>query len=195
MEVRFDFAGFDAILDVGFDPILHGLRNLAAAMYQRDPGLVPVQLQRRDGRGVLGSDYDYVLIVIGVRFLVVVQDLVEVFARHTEHVRNVIIAGGEHNLPRSINVVATQTIGGGDFERSIRPADSVHALVLMDVQLVVIGDAAVVFQSFGAAGLPPEAGHGNVADLEQLWRCEEYEVRRIVGDRVDDAALLNQDCL
>src|SRR5579872_6523052 len=92
-------------------------------------------------------------------------------------------------------MVAAHAVRGRDLESAVGTGDSIHALVLMNIQLVMVGDAAVIFQSFGAAGLFRETGHGDIADLEQLRRGEENEIDRIVVDRVDDAALLDQDGL
>ncbi len=80
-----------------------------------------------------------------------------------------------------------------DMKIAVVARDRKHALVLMDVEAVVFGDAPIVLQRFGAAGLFVERGHRQAADFEQLRRGEEHHVRRIVVERIHDAALFDQD--
>ena len=75
---------------------------------------------------------------------------------------------------------------------SIGSVEAQHLLVLVDIELVMIGNAPVVFERFGATGLFVERGHRNIADFEQLGRGEKDQVDRIVIDRVDDAAFIEQ---
>src|SRR5579872_7087262 len=164
-------------------------------MHQRDAGLVPVQLEGGNGGRVLGADDDHVLVVVRVRLLVIVQDLILIFAGDAEEIGDVVVSGGEDDLLRPVDVVASAAIGCGDFEGAVGTGDVVDALILVDVELIVVGDAAVVFQGFGTAGLFGQAGHGDVADLEQLRGGEEDQIDRIVVDGVYYAALLDQDGL
>ena len=62
--------------------------------------------------------------------------------------------------------------------------DYFHALILMHIELVVFGYAAIVFERFGAVGFLVHRRHRYVADLEQLRRGEEDHVRRVVIERV-----------
>ena len=73
------------------------------------------------------------------------------------------------------------------------PVDAIDGLVLADVELVVLGDLAVVLEGLVAVGLLVGAGEGHVADLEQLRRGEEGHVRRVVEERVAEAALVDQN--
>src|SRR5271154_1332557 len=45
--------------------------------------------------------------------------------------------------------------------------DLADVLILADVELVMLGDAAVIFQRLGADGFVVQRGHGDVADFEQ----------------------------
>ena len=80
-------------------------------------------------------------------------------------------------------------------EVEIVALDSLHALVLMDGELVVVGYAAIVFQRFGAAGLFADAGHGDVADLQQLRRGEEHHVGGVMVKRIHHTALVEDQRL
>jgi len=68
--------------------------NARAAVHQRDARACPVQFQRGDGGRVLRTDDDDVLIVVRMRLFVVVDHLLQLFARHVKHVRHVVISGG-----------------------------------------------------------------------------------------------------
>ena len=59
----------------------------------------------------------------------------------------------------------------------------------------MVGHPPVILQRFGPVGLVVQARHRNVADLQQLRRGEEHHVGRVVIERVDDAAFLDQDRL
>ena len=102
VEVRLDFAALDAVLDVGLDPILHAIGNPRAAMHQRDARAGPEQFERRDGGGILRAHHQHVVIVVRMRLLVIVDDLVQILARHVQHVGNVVVAGGENDLARAV---------------------------------------------------------------------------------------------
>jgi hypothetical protein len=73
--------------------------------------------------------------------------------------------------------------------------DAQHRLVLADIEFVVVGDAAVILEGLGASGFLIEAGHRNLADFEQFRRGEEDHVGRIVVNRIDDAAFIENDGL
>src|SRR5262249_748122 len=78
-------------------------------------------------------------------------------------------------------------------ECAVLARDALDALVLADVELVVVRHPAVILQRFGAHGFLVERGHGDVADFEQLGCGEEDEVGRVVVNRVDDAAFVDED--
>ena len=62
----------------------------------------------------------------------------------------------------------------------------------MNIQLEVVRHAAIVLQRLMPVGLLVEAGHGDVADFEQLRRGEEHHVGGVVIKRVDHAAFIDQ---
>lgn len=70
--------------------------------------------------------------------------------------------------------------------------DALHPLILADVQAVVLGDLAIVFERFLAIRLLIGAAEGDVADFQQLRRGEEGHVGGIVEQRVAEAAFVDQ---
>ena len=102
IEVGLDLAALDAVFDVGLDPILDAVGNLGPAMQQRDARAGPEQFERGDGGGILRADDQHIVIVIRMRLLVIVDDLVELFAGDIQHVGNVVVAGGENDLARAV---------------------------------------------------------------------------------------------
>ena len=42
----------------------------------------------------------------------------------------------------------------------------IHRFVLADIELVVVGDAAIVFQSLGPDGFIADGRHRDIADFE-----------------------------
>src|SRR5689334_14191952 len=57
----------------------------------------------------------------------------------------------------------------------------------------MISDTAIVLERLGTSRLLIKRGHRNVADLEQLRRGEKNEIYRVMINRVDNAALVEQD--
>ena len=85
-----------------------------------------------------------------MRLFVIMQHFVQVFARHVQQIRDIVVAGSQYDLARAIQPGATQPVGGMNFERIVLAGDAVHPLVLADVEMKMIGHAAVVFQRFSA---------------------------------------------
>ena len=89
--------------------------------------------------------------------------------------------------------MAAVTVRGVHPEFPIVARHVIYFLVLVDIQLVVLGNSPVVLQGLSAVGLLVQAGHGDVADLEQLRRGEERHVGGVVVERVGYAALFDED--
>ncbi len=51
-------------------------------MDERDTRAGPIEFQRCNSGGILRTNYDYVVVVIRVRFLVVVDNFGQIFTRH-----------------------------------------------------------------------------------------------------------------
>src|SRR3954452_20246349 len=98
--------------------------------------------------------------------LVVVKDLGQIFARHIHDVRQVVISGRKDDLASAKFVAALVRIFGADDESAITPRNLHHALVLANVELVMLGNVAVVLESFLPVWLLVRAGKRDVADLE-----------------------------
>ena len=77
--------------------------DLWAAVDQGDTRAGPEQFQRSDGGRVLRADHHHIVIVVRMRLLVVVNHFVQLFAGHVEHVRHVVVAGGEDDFLRACN--------------------------------------------------------------------------------------------
>ena len=97
-EVGCDLAVLDAVVDVGENPVLHVAMHLGAAMHEGDACAVAPEIERGDGGGVLAADDQDVETVVGVRLVVVVLDLVEIFAGDSEVVGQIVVAGGDDEL-------------------------------------------------------------------------------------------------
>lgn len=83
---------------------------------------------------------------------------------------------------------------GSNTKISVRTVEAQDPLVLVNIELIVISDPPVIFESLGTSGLLIERSHRDIADLEQLWSCKEDEIDRVMIDGVDDTALIEEDC-
>ncbi len=86
-------------------------------------------------------------------FPIVVRDFVQVFAGNIELVGEIVVTGGDHDLARAIVVDGIVTVGGRDAEITVLARDGLHPFILADVQAIVLGDAAVIFEGFEPGGL------------------------------------------
>ena len=77
-------------------------------------------------------------------------------------------------------MVAIIRVARLDVKRAIVPGDGQDLLILANVELIVLGDVAVVLQRFLPVGLLVGRTERNVADLQQFRRCKEHHVGRIV---------------
>ena len=84
-------------------------------------------------------------------------------------------------------------IGSSDTEVSILAHHRLDPFVLANIQTVVLGNFPIVFECFLARRLLQRRSEGNVANFEQLRRSEKRHVRRIVKQRIHQAALIHDD--
>jgi len=193
VEVRDDFARLDAVLDVGTHPILDVVVNLRSSMDQSDASAVPPQIQSHFGRGILAANDNDVRIEIRMRFPIVMEDFLLVLAGDIELVSEIIVAGGEHDLARTVIVDGVVPVGCGDTKITVLPCNRLHPLILVDRQVIMFSDTAVIFERFEPRGLRQRGGERNIANLEQLRRGEEHHVARIAIDGIDQASLVDDE--
>src|ERR1700751_1709884 len=62
----------------------------------------------------------------------------------------------------------------------------------MNVELIVVRHAAVIFQRLGSARLLVQRCHRNIADFKKLGSGEEDKVRRVVVNRIHHAAFIEK---
>jgi hypothetical protein len=71
--------------------------------------------------------------------------------------------------------------------------DAFDELILRNVDGVVFGGAAIVFEGFGASGFAADGGHGEIADFHAFGRGEENHVGGIVVEGVAEAAFVDDE--
>src|SRR5262245_26592338 len=205
LEIRFDLAVGDAVFDVGQYPVFNRAAKLMAAMDHRHARAVTVEIERGDGRRISPTDDRHVTVIKRMRVFVIVRDLRQIFAWNVKRVGVVVVADGDYDLARTIPPlfarqrrlgldqkmsIRTGGIGGIDIiDRAGHPRD---LFILIDAQSVGIDDAAIIFQSLDAYRFFALADERKVADFEQLGRGEENQLRRVVVERIDDAAFFER---
>src|SRR3954454_20881849 len=162
-------------------------------MDHRHPRTRPKQFESSNGSGILGTNDQDVLVVIGMSLAIVMNNLVEILTGDTQLVRNVVVAARENNLPGPITVPPGIVRLSANLKIAVRALETQHTLVLMNVQFVVIGNTPVVLQAFSTSRLLVQRCHRDVADLEELRRREEHQIDRVVVDRIDDTAFVEKD--
>src|SRR5215469_17990922 len=161
------------------------------AMHQGHAGSVPPEIQGGLRGGVLSAHHNHVAVVVGVGLAIIVKDLGQVFAGNSQPVGQIVVAGGHNHFAGAVVVDVSGAIGRGNAEVPVLAGHGLDPAILVNVQVVMFGHSPVVLEGLPPRGLRIGGGEGNVADLEQLGRGEKHHVRRIVVDRVDQAALLD----
>src|SRR5262249_6672223 len=159
-----DFVVLDAVLEVRAQPIFHAGRDVLATIDERDPCSVTPEIQGGFGSRVLATNDNHVTVVVGIRFLVVMQNLGQIFARNLKLVRQIVVAGGDNHFSRTIVVDFSGTIRRSDTEVSVLASDGLYPLILDHVQMIVVCNAPVVLERFLPRRLLAGAGKGDVAD-------------------------------
>src|SRR5258706_2478877 len=193
VEMRNDFPSLDAVLDVGTHPVLDVAVNLRSAMDERDASAMPPQIQSHFGRGILAANHNDVTIRIRMRFLIVMEDFYQVVAGDIELVGEIVVASGQHNLARTIIMDGIVPVSGGHTKITVFTRNRFHPLILVDGQVIMLGDTAVIFERFEPRGLRQSSGERNVANLKQLRRGEKHHVARIAINGIDQASLVDDE--
>ena len=191
-EVCFDLSVLDAVVDVGEDPILHVAVHLRAAMDERYSGAMPPEVEGCDGRRVLAADDEYVQSIKRMRLVIVVADLMELFAGDIKIIGQIVVARGDGQFAGVMRQRAAKIVCGVNGEIAVTSLDSFYRLVLADVEAVMLRDFAVVLQRFVAVGLLVWTGKRHIANLQQLRRGEERHVRGIVKQGVAETPFIHQ---
>ena len=71
-------------------------------MHHGDARAGPEQLQRANASGVFRAYDQHVVVVVGMRLAIVVNDFVEILARNIQPVGNIVVAAGENDLLRAV---------------------------------------------------------------------------------------------
>ena len=83
-------------------------------MDQGDARAVTPEVERGGGGGVLAADDEDIEAEEGMRIVVVVLHLAELFAGDVEFVGQVVVSGGEDELARAVSEWASEAVGGVD---------------------------------------------------------------------------------
>src|SRR6266853_2839037 len=173
VEMRDDFSGLDAVLNVGTHPILDVVVDLRSAMDESDASAVPPQIQSHLGRGILAANDNDVHIKIRMRFPIVMEDFFQILAGDIELVGEIVVAGSKYDLARTVIVDSVVPVGRCDAKIAVLPRNRLHPFVLVDRQMIMFGDTAVIFERFEPGGLRQSSGKRKIANLEQLRSGEE----------------------
>src|SRR6266852_1216571 len=129
VEVRDDFSSLDAVLDVGTHPILDVAVDLRSAMDKSDASAVPPQIQSHLSRGILAANHNVISIKIRMRFPIVMEDFFQVLAGNIELVGEIVVAGGEHDLARTIIMDGVVPVGCSNTKITILTRNRLHPLI------------------------------------------------------------------
>jgi hypothetical protein len=115
-----------------------------------------------------------------MRVVVVVGDLVQLFAGDIQIVGQIVVSGRNYKLSGAMLYGSAKTVHGMDGEISIAAGDAFDGLVLSDIELVMLSYLAVILQRFITARFLIGTREGDIPYLQKLRGREEGHVRRIV---------------
>ena len=109
--------------------------------------------------------------------------------------RDVVVAGGENDFARPVVVDGSVAIAGGDAKILIFAGDGLDPLIEADIETIVLGDPAVIFErieprGFAAEvkGMSPILSSSGVVSKNPCWSG------RMI-DGIDEAALVDDERL
>src|ERR1700730_6855777 len=133
LDARFqqclNLSRLDAVFNIRSYPILQGPPQFLPSMHQRNPRAVSVQVQRSFRRGVLPADDHDVLIPEFMWFPIVMRDVRQVFARHSQHVWQIIVTCRESDLLAVITLLRLLLCFRDDRKVSVMALNAQDALV------------------------------------------------------------------
>src|ERR1700757_1447720 len=129
-----------------------------------------------------------------MRLAIIMEDLRQVLAGNIHLVSHIVITSRDNQLTRLVIVNAPETVRGREVEFAVPSHHRLYPLILSHVEVIVLGNFAVILERLFARGLLARSAEWNIADLQQFRGSKERHVRRIVVNRIDDAALVNGDC-
>src|SRR6202041_339966 len=187
------FPVLDAVFYVGLDPVLHVAMHLRTTMNERDARAAAPQLKGRDGSRVFAADHHHIHFEKRMRIVVVVVDLAQVLAGNAHVIGQIVVAGGNGEFARLKRAGAAEPVFGVHREGEVCAAHPLDQVVLVNVELVIRSNQPVILQRLITTGLGVGTGKRNVADLQQLGGGKERHVRRVMEQRVADAAFVDHD--
>ena len=81
------------------------------------------------------------------------RDLGQVFAGKAELIGQIVVASGDDYFARAVVVGTAGAVGGRDAEVPVFAHDRFDPLVLANIEMVMLGDLAVVLESLFASRL------------------------------------------
>src|SRR6266481_9622136 len=194
-EERLNLPCLDAVLDVRPHPIFYRRSQLFVPVHQRYTRAIAVQVERCFGRGIFPADDDYLLIPKFVRLGVVMRNVWQLFTRHSEFIRQIVISRGDRNFPAPIFLLRSLLRARHHGKVSVAALDPNHPFILPQLQPVVFRRFAVILQRFNARGLIRSANERQVSNLQQLRRGEEHHVHGVVEDGIAQASFVDDQRL
>src|SRR6266481_4068828 len=194
-EERLNLPCLDAVLDVRPHPIFYRRSQLFVPVHQRYTRAIAVQVERCFGRGIFPADDDYLLIPKFVRLGVVMRNVWQLFTRHSEFIRQIVISRGDRNFPAPIFLLRSLLRARHHGKVSVAALDPNHPFILPQLQPVVFRRFAVILQRFNARGLIRSANERQVSNLQQLRRGEEHHAHGIVEDGIAQASFVDDQRL
>src|SRR5216683_3415480 len=191
LEQRFHLAGLDPVLNVRPHPVLDRCTKVLIPVHQRHARSISIEIERRLRGGIFPADHDHVLIPIFVRLGVVMRYVREIFARHAQLIRQIVITCRHGNLLALVFVLRSLLRCRYYCEVSVLAVDPQHPFVQPQFERIVLRWLPVVFQRLDASRLFRRANQRKIANFEQLRRREKHHVHGIMEDRIAKAAFVN----
>src|SRR5438445_12649384 len=128
-----------------------------------------------------------------MRLAIIMKDLRQILAGNIHLVSHMVISSRDNQLTRLVIVDVPEAVRGREVEFAIPSHHRLYSLILSNVEVIVLGDFARVFERFFPCVLLARSAEWYVTDFQQLRRSKERHVRWIVVDGIHHAALVNRN--
>src|SRR5262249_62404284 len=123
---------------------------------------------RSNCRGILAANHQHVVVIIGMRLAIVVENFRQLFPGNIHVIRQVVISSGDYELSCLIQRPSVMLVDSMYPKLTIGAFDPLHPVVLPDIELIVHSYLAVILKGLHARWFGVNAREWNVADFKQL---------------------------
>src|SRR5436853_6420325 len=105
-----------------------------------------------------------------MRLAIIMKDLRQILAGNIHLVSHIVITSRDNQLTRLVIVDAPEAVRGREVEFAVPSHHRLYPLILSNVEVIVLGDFAIVFDRFFPWRLRARSPEWDVAEFQHVRR-------------------------